>query len=411
MVTWEELEGNGWERRVDPRTNRVTYKRPLQNGVRKIVSQRRDLTKEENNLFGNILFAERKKPIPAIPPNPADEGAPSIAAAGAAAARALDGGGGAGDGVTNAARVIEGGAVSQGGEGETEGGTAMGVVETVSLATGGVTGDSAEGEEGTIALQPEHEGGSIDHNKMLQEMAKLLKDLFTSNKYESINIAESVSRLDDAMRTPTNPLRQKLPLDQDTNFFVKILKFGIKHMEPLVYFILRHTSTNERIYDDAFVILVAKIFILITSAINPRVNNTYHKLVAVFAQSCGLTCQGIDALHKLGECETSRSLIETRTDLAVKDEHNVQMLARNSIAAIAFDNMDKKANKVIQHHTLPVLLFRNVLSIASGDSTDGLTLDDVVEKMDVEFLLLSSVKNAKEKASFMQVQHNDMDRQ
>ena len=89
--------------------------------------------------------------------------------------------------------------------------------------------------------------------------------------------------------------------------------------------------------------------------------------------------------------------------LAIKDEINVQTLARNSIAAIVFDNMDKKLCKVIQHNTLPVLLFRNVLAVVSGDTSDSTSLKDVVADMDKDFLLLNSPKNKKEKEGFMVV--------
>ena len=89
--------------------------------------------------------------------------------------------------------------------------------------------------------------------------------------------------------------------------------------------------------------------------------------------------------------------------LAIKDEINVKTLARNSIAAIVFDNMDKKLCKVIQHNTLPVLLFRNVLAVVSGDTSDSTSLKDVVADMDKDFLLLNSPKNKKEKEGFMVV--------
>ena len=89
--------------------------------------------------------------------------------------------------------------------------------------------------------------------------------------------------------------------------------------------------------------------------------------------------------------------------LAVKDEINVQKLARNSIAAIVFDNMDKKLCKVIQHNTLPVLLFKNVLAVVSGDTSDSTSLKDVVVDMEKDFLLLNSPKNKKEMEGFMVV--------
>ena len=59
--TWEELEQEGWERRVSSTTNRVSYRTPVVAGRRKTVSRRRDITEEQNNDFGDILFPSRKK--------------------------------------------------------------------------------------------------------------------------------------------------------------------------------------------------------------------------------------------------------------------------------------------------------------------------------------------------------------
>ena len=54
-----------------------------------------------------------------------------------------------------------------------------------------------------------------------------------------------------------------------------------------------------------------------------------------------------------------RGLQRTKTDLAVKDEMKVKELAKDRTVAIAFDNMDKKANKTLQHYTLPRSSSRN----------------------------------------------------
>ena len=106
-------------------------------------------------------------------------------------------------------------------------------------------------------------------------MAHVLKEMAMS-KINLMDIGESVMELDLAMRNSSNPLRQELPLAQQNNFFVDTLKFAIEHNKTLVYTVLQHTTTKESIFDVSTVIFTAKIYILIASAINPSVNNTYH---------------------------------------------------------------------------------------------------------------------------------------
>ena len=86
----------------------------------------------------------------------------------------------------------------------------------------------------------------------------------------------------------------------------------------------------------------------------------------------------------------------------------MQQLARYSIAAIGFDNLDKKMYKTVQHLTLPVLFFRNVLAVATGDTTDSLTLNEVVDQMNIDFVLLNSSKNVKEKEAFMKIVYSEL---
>ena len=354
--TWEELEAAGWEKRIHAVTKRVSYKTPVRAGRRKMVSRRRDLEEEEEARIGDVLFPPRQR----------------------------------------------GRRGEQGGQEELEVGEQ--VMEEQEDKEEQEVMEEQEGSEEQEGEQQDNIEGQEDHDhiRALSDMADVLKEMAMS-KINVMDIGESVMELDLAMRNSSNPLRQELPLAQKSNFFVDTLKFAIKHNKTLVYTVLQHTTTKESIFDVSTVIFTAKIYILIASAINPSVNNTYHKLLSVILQSCGLSHTGITVLHKLGECEAVRSLLDTKVKLAVKDEINVQTLARNSIAAIVFDNMDKKLCKVIQHNTLPVLLFRNVLAVVSGDTSDSTSLKDVVADMDKDFLLLNSPKNKKEKEGFMVV--------
>ena len=332
----------GWERKISPKTQRSSYRRPMEGGRRLAVSQKRDLSAKEIVEIADILFPPKKAKGDniAAPNDNADEGFTDVA-------------------------------------------------EDV------VAGGNREEEE---SIQ-EH----AEHAVELASMARVLKELSRSSEMSALNIEESVSDLDDAMRDQANPLRQKLPLKENTNFFVDVLKFAIKKNKAFVYAILKHSSTNELEFDSKTVILVAKIYIIVASSINPEVNSAYRKVLGVFLQSCGLTNKGISALNQLGECESVRTLQDTKTDLAVLDEENVKKLAKMSTPATAFDNMDKRAHKTLQHYTLPVQLFPNPLAVPSGDGGDGLDLDEVVKLVDFDYLDLNSTKNKAEKDAFLKV--------
>ena len=62
----------------------------------------------------------------------------------------------------------------------------------------------------------------------------------------------------------------------------------------------------------------------------------------------------------MGESESHRSLIDTRTELAIRDEEAMKTVAAKQYIAVVIDNIDTVANKVLQHQTLPVLLCRDI---------------------------------------------------
>ena len=346
-TTWEELERAGWERKISPKTQRSSYRRPMEGGRRLAVSQRRDLSAKEIMEIADILFPPKKTKENSI----TDAIAPS----------------------NDEEEVL---ALTEGG-GEV------------------VAGDDME-EENT-------DEDMAAHAEELASMAVVLKELSRSKEIEAFNIEKSVSDMDDAMRDKANPLRQKLPLKKSTNFFVEVLQFAIKKNKAFVYTLLKHTTSNELEFDSKTVVMVAKIYIVVASSINPEVNSAYRKVLGVYLQSCGLTNKGISALNQLGECESVRALQDTKTDLAVMDEKNVKKLAKMSTPATAFDNMDKRAHKTLQHYTLPVQLFPNPLAVPSGDGGDGLDLDEVVKLVDSDYLDLNSAKNKAEKDAFQKV--------
>ena len=265
--TWEQLQSEGWERRISGKTNRVSYKRPVEGGRRKIVSQRRDLTEEENKLFGEILWPGKKRAHIGVIGGDLEEPAgssyrrvePVIQTEQRGAVK-----------IENT-EIYELGNIKEETE-EYERENSGGETEDYELENSGEESDEDEREVQTEDYEQEnsddesevHEMESSDQGD--EDMAAVLKKIHGSNEFDYLNIDQSVSELDDAMRDPSNPLRQKLPLDQDSDFFVDVLKFAINHNKCFIYTILKHTMTNERIFDDSVVILMAKIYIIIASA-------------------------------------------------------------------------------------------------------------------------------------------------
>ena len=153
------------------------------------------------------------------------------------------------------------------------------------------------------------------------------------NLYESdvsiLDIDRSVSDLDNALQDPSNPLTQEIPL-ASKNIFINVINFGLVHNKDLLCTILRHTTTGSNNYNEETVIFTARLFTEIASRINPKCT-TLNKLRAVFLQACGLTTTGIDAFHKLGETECSRTLLNTRTKLAIKDEESIRQGSFNLV--------------------------------------------------------------------------------
>ena len=121
--------------------------------------------------------------------------------------------------------------------------------------------------------------------------------------------------------------------------------------------------------------------------------------MAVFLQSCGTTKVGIEAMSTLGECQNMTSLRKIKINLAVKDEKRVKDTARRCIMSVVFDNMDRKINRVLQHKTLPVLLFLE-LPIPDGIKTNGKALEDVVHNYRGNAYILSHNKLKEERDAF-----------
>ena len=195
-------------------------------------------------------------------------------------------------------------------------------------------------------------------------------------------------------------MRQTL---KSKNIFVDVLNFAFDNNKQLLYTILCLTTSSMVEYDEVSLISTAKIYMDIASKVNPKVTTCFKKLNGVILQSCGLNETGITILSKLGESTGPVNLLKTRTELAVHDEVMVKNLAKDCYMAIVMDNLDREVKKVVQHHTLPVLLFRDVPDMYHELSDNKKSLDDVMSSFHQDFFCLDSACNLEEKTAFLNV--------
>ena len=227
-----------------------------------------------------------------------------------------------------------------------------------------------------------------------------LETLLSSNINE-VNINHMVSNLDDSLRSAANPLSQSLPL-QSINIFIDVIEFAIRENKELLFTILKLTTTGKIPIDEKAVIFSAKLFMDIASRTHSN-SNVFKKLKAVVLQVCGLNHTGIDILSQMGESESHRSLIDTRTELAIRDEEAMKTVAAKQYIAVVIDNIDTVANKVLQHQTLPVLLCRDIYPFLDGLNTVSPSLMEAHHKITSELLFLDSPSNREEKQAIIRV--------
>ena len=131
--------------------------------------------------------------------------------------------------------------------------------------------------------------------------------------------------------------------------------------------------------------------------------NVFQKLKSLFLHSCGLTNTGMTAMNKLGETLSCRSLLDVRTDLAIKDEEFMMSLARDHHLAYVIDNLDIEHNKVLEHKTLPIILCRKVSDSVESYYDTRKSLDENLAFFDLDFFCLDSPQNIEEKNAFLDV--------
>ena len=109
-------------------------------------------------------------------------------------------------------------------------------------------------------------------------------------------------------------------------------------------------------------------------------------------------------MSKLGETESPRNLLDTRTQLAIVDEEEIRAIATNCSIVTVIDNLDRTVNNVLQHKTLPVLLCRDITEDINDLSHQSKSLTETMQQFSVDFLLMESPLNEEEKENFLEVQ-------
>ena len=185
--------------------------------------------------------------------------------------------------------------------------------------------------------------------------------------------------------------------------YTSISRYAMTHDKELLYTILCHTTSKSTQFNEKIVISTANIFISIASKMNKNCN-AFQKLMSVVLQSCGLTDVGLSVLSKFGTTLTPRSLLDVRTDLAIKDEEHTMSVAKNHHIAVVLDNLDIEHNKILNHKTLPILLCRKVDEEIELLDDQRSTLDETLLKFNEDFFHLDSSENCSEKEAFLEVQ-------
>jgi len=149
-------------------------------------------------------------------------------------------------------------------------------------------------------------GTELDHGMALTAVARKVEEMVKNFESSSINIDESLEYLEIALMTKEHPFDETF--ENNDNFFVKAIEFGLTNSRTLLYTIARSMFSLESLacMDAHKVIKLAFTFTNIVCSRSPKTLNGFKKKVSVFAQACGMSNDGLDVLATLGITETSK---------------------------------------------------------------------------------------------------------
>lgn len=352
MSNWVELDSKGWSKERYPNTQ-IYYKKPPENGMRKTVRRKSDLNENEQDLIP-VLFPPAAKKIKS-------------------------------SGSRSKITVSE-------------------VADPKPRDGDPVVMDMTEGETGTDQAK------KINHKELLLKVAAELKEFSKSTevlKDGMFNVVKSIEDLSVALKYQSHPFKE-FPDLETTNFFVSTINFAKQFTKELLFMIISHTVGKNADYEPKTVVLIAKTYLAFASAMNPQVNTAWKKVMTVTMQACRTTKTGIDILAMLGECETSRSLQNIKSVMAVKDEENTIEIASLYSSMFVFDNINQRINKVTHNATLPMIVWSNRQLRMMLPADDSMNHDDKVDLFNEDFFNLSSNQNTELRSKLMLVIHTIM---
>ena len=196
-----------------------------------------------------------------------------------------------------------------------------------------------------------------------------------------------------ALKRSDSPFHHsKFPHDVNSNQYIDIIAFSKLHM-PLAYHhcLLFKPPCTQFVTRDLLVI--AQELANMAHMVESR-SSSLHKLNTLLLKSGGLSNTALDSMQRVGHCQTAASWRAIRDKLACLADGVVKKISRYGLPLIMFDNMDMVLRYVLQHFTLPVLVFRGKASeLADLSSSDAKTLDERVDLYDAQTFMLTSEPN------------------
>ena len=104
-----------------------------------------------------------------------------------------------------------------------------------------------------------------------------------------------------------------------------VIEFALKSNEELLYLNLKLTTTGATVFDKSTVIFISKMWMKLCWRIDSKCN-TLLKLKGLILQVSDLSNDALELLSKIGESESRRKLLNSRTDLVIFDENNTRGL-------------------------------------------------------------------------------------
>jgi hypothetical protein len=269
MSSWKEMKEAGWEWLRTDKQKRKVFKTPARKGKRKTIFNKKDLD-EQDQKYAKILYPGKDEVDLILQEEMALQVVQEVVVQ---------------EVVVQEVVMQE---VDVGQEGEVN----VGQEDEAS---------DLPGEQVQLEL-----GTELDHGMALTAVARKVQEMVKNFESSSINIDESLEYLEIALMTKEHPFDETF--ENNDNFFVKAIDFGLTNSRALLYTIARSMYTLESLacMDAHKVIKLAFIFTNIVCSRSPKILSGFKKKVSVFAQACGMSNDGLDVLATLGITETSK---------------------------------------------------------------------------------------------------------